>query len=218
LPGCSGIFALGVPSTAKIAFRPHDGRGSFDPSPFLVHAPKFLHLTLTALGQRGVLQIWSISMRLSPFILVLAAILTSCAPKRGGVEEVVAMPRAQLYAELDTHVTALEQAVTAKPTETGTPPVPVKFDFAHDEGRHLRVNAVAGFRVVTLELWLEDGDDPAHTRLSANVAGLSNAEGIEASNVRFPVQARLAAAIAQANEGVRISALFGKGGANSSGS
>jgi len=55
LPGCSGIFALGVPSTAKIAFRPHDGRGSFDPSPFLVHAPKFLHLTLTALGQRGVL-------------------------------------------------------------------------------------------------------------------------------------------------------------------
>lgn len=157
-------------------------------------------------------------MRLAPFILVLAAILTSCAPKRGEVEEVVAMPRAQLYAELDAQVTALEQAVTAKPTETGTPPVPVRFDFVHDQGRHLRVNAVAGFRVVTLELWLEDGDDPAHTRLSANVAGMSNGEGIEASNVRFPVQARLATAIAQANEGVRISALFGKGRASSSGS
>lgn len=154
-------------------------------------------------------------MRLAPFLLVLAAILTSCAPKRGGVEEVVAIPRAQLYAELDAQVTALEQAVTDKPSETGNPPVPVKFDFALDQDRHLRINAVAGFRVVTLDLWLEDGDDPAHTLLSADVIGMSDAEGIEAGNVRLPVQARLVNAIAQANDGVRISALFGKGGGRS---
>ena len=154
-------------------------------------------------------------MRLAPFILVLAAILTSCAPERGGIEEVVAMPRAQLYAELDAQVTALEQAVTAKPSKTGSPPIPVRFEFAHDQDRHLRVNAVAGFRTVTLELFFEDGDDPAHTRLSANVVGMSNTVGIEAGNVRFPIQARLDTAIAQANDGVRISALFGKGGGSS---
>ena len=149
-------------------------------------------------------------MRRSPFILVLAAILSSCAPKRGGTEEVVAMPRAQLYAELDAQVAALEQAVTAKPSKTGSPPVPVRFDFEHDQDRHLLIYALAGFREVKLELWLEDGDDPAHTRLSANVAGMSDAEGIEAGNVRFPVQTRLASAITQANDGVRIAALFGK--------
>lgn len=150
-------------------------------------------------------------MRLAPFILVLAAMLASCAPQRGAIEEVVAVPRAQLYAELDTQVTALEQAVTAKPSETGNPPVPVRFEFTHDQDRHLRINAAAGFRTVTLELFFEDGDDPAHTRLSANVVGVSDAEGIEAGNVRYPVQTRLATAIAQANNGVRIAALFGKG-------
>ena len=155
-------------------------------------------------------------MRLAPFILVLAAaILSSCAPQRGSIEEVVAVPRAQLYAELDAQVTALEQAVTAKPTETGNPPVPVRFDFAHNQDRYLRVNAVAGFRTVTLELYFEDGDDPAHTRLSANVVGMSDAEGIKAGDVRFPVQSRLTTAVAQANNGVRIAALFGKGGGRS---
>lgn len=154
-------------------------------------------------------------MRLTSIVIVIAAMASSCAPKRGSVEEVVSMPRAQLYAELDAQVTALEKALAAKPTETGTPPVPVRFAFAHDQDRHLRVNAEAGFRVVTLDLWLEDGDDPAHTRLSADIAGMSDTEGIEANNVRFPVEARLSTAIAQADGGVRISALFGKGSASS---
>ena len=157
-------------------------------------------------------------MRLAPFIVVLGALLASCTPERGAIEEVVAVPRAQLYAELDARVTALERAVTAKPTMTGTPPVPVKFDFAHDNDRHLRVHAAAGFREVEIELFLEDGDDPMHTRLSANVMGISNPEGIEPGHVRFPIDDRLIRAALEAEQGVRISALFGKGSGRSSGS
>lgn len=150
-------------------------------------------------------------MRLSPLILVPVVFLAACSQERGQVEEVVSMPRAQLYAELDAQVTALEQAVAAKPTKTGNPPVPVRFDFEHDQDRHLRIAAVAGFRVVTMELWLEDGDAPGQTRLSATTSGMSDVEGIAAGNVRFPVQGRLTNAVAQANDGARISALFGKG-------
>ena len=101
--------------------------------------------------------------------------------------------------------------MAAKPTKTGNPPVPVRFDFEHDQDRHLRIAAVAGFRVVTMELWLEDGDAPGQTRLSASTSGMSDVEGIAAGNVRFPVQGRLTNAVAQANDGMRISALFGKG-------
>jgi hypothetical protein len=154
-------------------------------------------------------------MRLPAILLGIAAVLSSCAPQRGALEEVVAMPRAQLYAEMDAQVTALEQAVTAKPTKTGTPPVPVKFEFEHDQDRHLRIDAVAGFRTVSLELFFEDGDDPQHTRLSANIAGMSNTEGIEAGNILFPLQTRLTSAIDQANRGVRSAALFGKGSGSS---
>ena len=150
-------------------------------------------------------------MRTALFVPALAVLLTSCAPQRGGIEEVVPMARAQLYAELDGRVTALEQAVTANPTKTGTPPVPVKFDFAHDQDRHLLVHAQAGFREVTLELWLEDGADAGHTRLSANVIGVSDDEDVAAGNIRVPVEERLDRAVEQANDGVRIAALFGKG-------
>jgi hypothetical protein len=150
-------------------------------------------------------------MRKAPFAVTFAFLLASCSPQRGAIEEVVAMQRAQLYAELDAQVAALEQAVTAKPTMTGTPPVPVKFEFAHDQDRHLMIHAQGGFREVTLELWLEDGDDAAHTRLSANVIGMSNAEAITAGNIRLPVEMRLENAIADAQQGVRIVALFGEG-------
>jgi len=151
-------------------------------------------------------------MRKAPFILALAAALASCGQERGAIEEVVQMPRAQLYADLDAKVSALEQAVTAKPTQTGTPPVPVDFDFAHEKDRHLKIKAVAGFRVVTLELFLEDAETPGQTRLSANVAGMSDADAIKPGSLYFPVEERLTSAVNQANEGVRIAALFGEGG------
>jgi hypothetical protein len=150
-------------------------------------------------------------MRLSPFILVSAALLAACSQERGQFEQVVVTPRDQLYAELDAQVSALEQAVAAKPTKTGNPPVSVRFAFEHDQDRHLRIAAVAGFRTVIMELWLEDGDAPGETRLSVTTSGMSDVEGITADNVRFPVQDRLTKAVAQANEGVRIAALFGKG-------
>ena len=152
-----------------------------------------------------------VEMRFLPVVCVAAVFLTACERERGQVEEVVAVPRTQLYAELDGLVGNLEQAVTAKPTKTGNPPVPVRFDFEHDQDRHLRINAVAGFRVVTMEFWLEDGDAPGQTRLSATTSGMSDVEAIKAGDVRFPVQARLMDAVTQANSGVRISALFGKG-------
>ena len=150
-------------------------------------------------------------MRFLPLIFVAAVFLPACSQERGQVEEVVTVPRSQLYAELDAQVTALEMAVAAKPTKTGNPPVPVRFDFEHDQDSHLRIAAVAGFRVVIMELWLEDGDAPGQTRLSATTSGMSDVEGIETGNVRFPVKVRLSDAVTQANEGVRISALFGKG-------
>ncbi len=156
-------------------------------------------------------------MRLAPFIVALAAVLASCAPSRGAIEEVVSVPRAELYAELDAQVTALEQAVTAKPTKTGNPPVDVRFEFVHEQDRHLRIAAVAGFRTVTLELFLEDAETPGHTLLSANVAGMSNAEGIKAGDVHYPLKGRLSSAVVQANNGVRIAALFGEGASSSGG-
>ena len=155
-------------------------------------------------------------MRKAPLILVLAAFLASCGQERGAIEEVVQMPRAQLYADLDAKVTALEQAVAAKPTQTGTPPVPVDFDFTHEKDRHLKIKAVAGFRVVTLELFLEDAETPGQTRLSANVAGMSDADAIKPGSLYFPVEERLTSAVNQANEGVRIAALFGEGSGRSS--
>ena len=150
-------------------------------------------------------------MRFVLVLLVAAVFLNACELERGQVEEVVAVPRTQLYAELDGQVSALEQAVAAKPTKTGNPPVPVRFDFEHDQDRHLRIHAVAGFRVVTMELWLEDGDAPGQTRLSATTSGMSDVEEIKAGDVRFPVRTRLMDAVTQANNGVRISALFGQG-------
>ena len=111
-----------------------------------------------------------------PGVLLMAAMLGGCDQARGDVEEVVPMARPALYTELDSRVTEIEQAASRHPTATGTPPFPVTFRYDHDQDRHLLIHAQAGYREVSIELWIEDGVDPQHSLLSSRLRGISNSK------------------------------------------
>ena len=141
--------------------------------------------------------------------MVSAAMLGGCGSARGDIEEIVPMARPALYAELESRVAEIEAAAAKHPTETGNPPYPVNFRFAHDQDRHLLIHAQAAFREVSIELWLEDGADKQHTRLSSRLSGMSN-DKIKPGDIRLPIETTLNRVLAELEDDVRVSALFGK--------
>ena len=122
----------------------------------------------------------------------------------------VAVPRAQLYARLDTLYTAIEAKSATATTVAGTPPIPVKFSFARRDGEMLDLTATAGFRTIELKTWMVDGARPGETLLKVKADPLSMLKTRD-TDLQNTIETILENSDAQFVRGHRVTALFGEG-------
>jgi len=123
----------------------------------------------------------------------------------------VAVPRVQLYAQLDALYTAIERKSAMATTVAGTPPIPVKFTFARRDGEMLDLTATAGFRTVELKAWMVDGARPGETVLKVKADPQSMLKKKGGTDLQDSLQAILENSDAQFVQGHRVTALFGEG-------
>jgi hypothetical protein len=148
-------------------------------------------------------------------ILIAAGVLGGAYMFARPAEEVptadvmVAKPRTQLYSELAPLYEAIEQKAAHVTTVTGTPPIPVKFHFAHVDGEMLDLSAVAGFRRVEIKLWMTDGARPGETRLRMMFDPESLIGKSGDPDPVYALRNTLEQVDEQFVEGKRITALFG---------
>lgn len=126
-------------------------------------------------------------------------------------EATVTMPRAQLYAQLDTLYTAIERKSGTATTVAGTPPIPVKFTFERRDGEMLDLTAAAGFRTVELKAWMADGPRPGETVLKVKAEPESMLKRTGDADLQASLQTILERSDAQFIQGHRVTALFGEG-------
>ena len=109
--------------------------------------------------------------------------LSNCGGPTPDFQQVVQMPREQLYAELERKFARVEAAAAANPISTGHPPYPVQFSFERDAGKRLAIDWRAGFREETFEYWLEDGPTAGETVLNARISLYTLRDRVKESNL-----------------------------------
>ncbi len=124
-------------------------------------------------------------------------------------ETMVALPRAQLWAELAKPFASMQQKAEHITTVAGKPPVRVKFTFDRKEGEMLDVQGVAAFRTVEVKAWLEDGARPGETRLQVLFKPASLGSKTGSTDLRYQLRNLLEQGDAQFIEGERVTAMFG---------
>lgn len=124
-------------------------------------------------------------------------------------ETIVALPRAQLWAELAKPFNSMKRKAEHATTVAGTPPVRVKFTFNKLDGEMLDIRGVAAFRTVEAKAWLEDGSRSGETRLKVLFKPESLGKATGSTDLRYQLRNLLERADAQLVEGARVTALFG---------
>lgn len=142
-------------------------------------------------------------------LIAVVAILVLRDDRTPTGEEVVAMPRAELYAALADRYARIEAKAATIRTVAGKPPRPVKFTFAKKDGEMLGLTAVTGLREVEVNTWLEDGDRPGETKLRVLFEPASLYEKSGDKTLRRALETTLERVDLQFVEGQRITALFG---------
>jgi hypothetical protein len=135
--------------------------------------------------------------------------LAACGGPTTEFEQVVQMPRAQLYAELEQKFARVEADAAANPITTGHPPYPIRFRFQKDRGKHLAIDWRAGFREENFEYWLEDGANPGETVLKANITLSTLREKVHESSLLGATEDMLDQADLEFNAGSKVHALVG---------